>query len=627
MYWVSQNPPPAHLFLISGDKDFAGILHRLRMNNYNILLAIPGRAPDVLCSAATIMWQWSSLLKGEDLTGKHFNHPPDGPFGSWYGNYKVPLESPFSPVEHSTSSQTVVIYEPTSDSKPGFIPKSVLRQIRHILSSHPKGISITDFRTELAKCDVCLDKKLYGYKKFSRFLLAIPYIQLRPLGEGKFSVRLLSESPEPSESIVLPSPTLERGYAATPKLNAENMARDADRTHSIASLHQRSMDSDPKSFQQVPSLGKPIKEYVDGKSSYPPLVERHASQPLNELQNSSLGSEKVVGVADAQLSEIKLPPKDNEHPKTKACSSKIRLKQSPDNDIVRPEDVSHKISEKYTIAGNHADENDYITVENNRIANDESENFKAEDKYEKPTRQEADEVCRNLSSLPVDDSVVDKGPIRSAKTYSKSPTFLSWIRSWWPFSKSSAKSDYLIGCENKMVSHSEDSKLSEPDKTVSHSEEPKLSELDKTVSRSEEPMISELDQTVSHSEEAKLSDLNQTVSHSEEPKLSELDQTVSRSEEAKLSELDKTVNHSEDPKLPELDKTVSHSEGTKLSGLDQNVSHSGKLVLFSCNSFWRNMESFVFSPKGSLLFSQSRCRLVCIIVLYQSFENSPSCYG
>ncbi|KAJ1429716.1 hypothetical protein SESBI_08118 [Sesbania bispinosa] len=64
------------------------------MNNYNILLAIPGRAPDVLCSAATIMWQWPSLLKGEDLTGKHFNHPPDGPFGSWYGNYRCLLKTP-----------------------------------------------------------------------------------------------------------------------------------------------------------------------------------------------------------------------------------------------------------------------------------------------------------------------------------------------------------------------------------------------------------------------------------------------------------------------------------------------------------------------------------------------------
>jgi len=69
MFWVKKNPPPAHLFLISGDGDFGCILHRLRMNNYNILLATPGKAPAVLFSAATIMWQWPSLLKGKNLIG------------------------------------------------------------------------------------------------------------------------------------------------------------------------------------------------------------------------------------------------------------------------------------------------------------------------------------------------------------------------------------------------------------------------------------------------------------------------------------------------------------------------------------------------------------------------------
>lgn len=64
MDWVSQNPPPAHLFFISGDTDFAGILHKLRMNNYNVLLATPTFASEVFHSAATIIWQWSSILKG-----------------------------------------------------------------------------------------------------------------------------------------------------------------------------------------------------------------------------------------------------------------------------------------------------------------------------------------------------------------------------------------------------------------------------------------------------------------------------------------------------------------------------------------------------------------------------------
>ncbi|KAL9264769.1 Meiosis regulator and mRNA stability factor 1-like protein [Drosera capensis] len=102
MHWVSQNPPPAHLFLISGDKAFASTLHRLRMNNYNILLASTGSSPNVLCSAASIMWSWKELAKGENLTGRHFNQPPDGPFYSWYGQFKVPLEDPFS-VSHTNA--------------------------------------------------------------------------------------------------------------------------------------------------------------------------------------------------------------------------------------------------------------------------------------------------------------------------------------------------------------------------------------------------------------------------------------------------------------------------------------------------------------------------------------------
>ncbi|XP_031264225.1 uncharacterized protein LOC116122522 [Pistacia vera] len=47
-----------------------------------------------------VQWHWNSLVRGENLTGKHFNQPPDGPYGSWYGHYKVPLEDPFSVVEH-----------------------------------------------------------------------------------------------------------------------------------------------------------------------------------------------------------------------------------------------------------------------------------------------------------------------------------------------------------------------------------------------------------------------------------------------------------------------------------------------------------------------------------------------
>ncbi|RDX69328.1 hypothetical protein CR513_51570, partial [Mucuna pruriens] len=498
MFWVSQNPPPAHLFLISGDRDFACILSRLRMNNYNILLASPENAPGVLFSAATIMWQWSSLLKGENLIGKHFNHPPDGPFGSWYGNFKVPLENPVPATEQSTSLQNVDIYEPSLDLKLGAVPKSVVRKVKHILSSHPKGISITDLRAELAKCDVHLDKILYGFRSLSRFLLSIPHVQLQPLGNGNFGVCLVpTESLEPSDSSVVPS-------TSSSVKNEEG--RYADEIPSIATVHARSLKDDSKSFQPLPPQGKTIGKYVDGKSSFPLFVERHEFQPQNELQKSSLASEKVVDVANAQLAEIQQPFKDSKFSKTKTGSLKTRSKKSSDNDSVKSEEASHKIIEKHTTSGIYCAGNEQTTMGNNGIANYELGNFKGKNKYESPTRKETDEVCFHPYSS-VDDSLVGKRP-----------TFFSWIRSWWPFSKSNAKSDDLAAHQNKVVSHLEDSKLSE------------------------------------------------------------------------------------------LDQTVSDFEESKLSELDQNVIYSGKPELFSSGSFWNDLESFIFTPKGSLLVSQSKQR-------------------
>ncbi|XP_010546374.1 PREDICTED: uncharacterized protein LOC104818467 isoform X2 [Tarenaya hassleriana] len=149
-------------------------------------------APGVLCSAATIVWDWNSLAKGENVTAKHFNQPPDGPYHSWYGHYKVPLLDPFAATEQSGCAKTEEL--PGSNSNLGCtarpIPKEVMKQISMILSSYPKGTSIGDLRAELIKNKVPLDMDLYGYKKFSRFLLSMPHIlKVYPLGDGQYIVR------------------------------------------------------------------------------------------------------------------------------------------------------------------------------------------------------------------------------------------------------------------------------------------------------------------------------------------------------------------------------------------------------------------------------------------------------
>ncbi|KAJ4887649.1 putative endonuclease or glycosyl hydrolase [Raphanus sativus] len=193
MCWVAHNPPPAHLFLISSDRDFSGVLHKLRMSNYNVLLAgYEERSPGVLCSAASIMWDWSALVRGKNLAGKCFNQPPDGPYNSWYGHYKAPLLDPFavsSTKQEACGSTSVVRVEELREEEGNPVPEEVVKEIGLVLGLYPKGVSITELREQLKKRDVPLGEDFYGHMKFSRFLLSMPEIlQVVPKSEGVFLI-------------------------------------------------------------------------------------------------------------------------------------------------------------------------------------------------------------------------------------------------------------------------------------------------------------------------------------------------------------------------------------------------------------------------------------------------------
>ncbi|XP_038710609.1 uncharacterized protein LOC120005176 isoform X2 [Tripterygium wilfordii] len=291
MYWVSKNPPPAHLFLISGDRDFASILHRLRMNNYNILLASTDAVPGVLCSAASIMWNWNSLVRGENVTGKHFNQPPDGPYGSWYGQYQVPLEDPFSIVTQPACSQTDDLSEPSSDPKLRPIPKTVIKQIRHLLSLYPKGISITELRAELGKTNLSLDKDLYGYKRFSRFLQSMTDIlRLQYERDGQFLVRAVpSRAPEPFNNV-------DQGPKTSLKYNAEGI--------STGSMNEKS---------SVPPATLPDVKIPSGKVPQPPptaenTVEVLAKQTAKTVSEPPPPAENTIKEAVKQTTkEVQKP--------------------------------------------------------------------------------------------------------------------------------------------------------------------------------------------------------------------------------------------------------------------------------------------------------------------------------
>lgn len=196
IYWIAQNPPPAHFFLISGDKEFANILHRLRMNNYNILVACPEVGSKALRSAATIMWPWEALVKGVDLTPKHVNQPPDGLSSSWYGNYRGPVD-----IQLLKSNGLKAL--PQKNTKIPEVPKSVVNGIKKVLQFYPEGINLPNLRAELQRAKVSLDRKLFGFRKLSSLLHAMPdvvkFIDPLPGDNQPAVVGVFKGSVEPSE--------------------------------------------------------------------------------------------------------------------------------------------------------------------------------------------------------------------------------------------------------------------------------------------------------------------------------------------------------------------------------------------------------------------------------------------
>lgn len=73
LLWAIDNPAPANILLISGDRDFSGALHQLRLRRYNIMLGQPQRVSAPLLAAANRVWLWSSLVTGGPalLTDEH----------------------------------------------------------------------------------------------------------------------------------------------------------------------------------------------------------------------------------------------------------------------------------------------------------------------------------------------------------------------------------------------------------------------------------------------------------------------------------------------------------------------------------------------------------------------------
>ncbi|PRQ49200.1 putative meiosis arrest female protein [Rosa chinensis] len=474
LYWVSQNPPPAHLFLISGDRDFSSILHKLRMNNYNILLASPENAPGVLCSAASIMWPWHDLLMGENLTGRYFNQPPDGPYGSWYGHYKAPLEDPFAFTEQPAVSQAERLPEPGSDSKLQMIPtgseckaspipKAVMKQIRHILKLHPKGISSSELRAQLEKYNVSLERPYYGYKKFSCFLASMPDIlRLKPVGYGNYMIH--GVTPKSAESFKRNPGDSDKGH----QLDCEDTSTSdtVSRKLSLPTSPEPKLKEPRQELQQPILLNNTFTSPVDGKSLSPPAPEKLTSIDEKSLSPHSpdhmkpfLGSidEKGVGVAEAQETEPDLLPAVVQEFESDVGYFK-RIWRNWFGSRADVSGTSHNNQEQKHTSGDGTEKEGHETLEKHCMNVDNSGKGTCEEKTS--TSQLVDPVPPASSSSSHNESALDSKTATSSEVNAdkSNPGFFNQMVNWCKFWRSNP-SDQSCDRAKLMESHSQEHKL------------------------------------------------------------------------------------------------------------------------------------------------------------------------
>lgn len=433
VYWVSQNPPPVHFFLISGDRDFANILHRLRMSNYNILLASTDTASGALCSAATIMWPWSALVKGENLFVKHFNHPPDGLYGSWYGHYKGVLDDPFSDMEQAANSQPDESMESISEIKPRPIPKAVVNGIRQVLKWYPEGINLSELRVELRRNNIIMDKDFFGHKKFSHLLSSMPNIVrfIPPSGEGQPLVigirRRATESVEPS-----------------PKPAKDIEISDGGKGHAISQNGKPSEVAHPTTISELsPSRKETDVNASIGTSTVPQGHEAAVEVgPFERLWKTFTGSD---------------PPKAELSPKGTDVDTVVGSSTSQQqNEAADDEGIFRRIWRTLSgPRGSHSNVKNGTISEANFATHDfgkdlasvhsckHSEKAKSGERHARSKNVPSGLAGCRLGSLDASQSVPMDKNLRQLEEHIGAPDmrvgFFSWMTNWWKSWKSSAK--------------------------------------------------------------------------------------------------------------------------------------------------------------------------------------------
>ncbi|CAN6362366.1 unnamed protein product [Urochloa humidicola] len=325
--WIARNPPPAHFLLISGDEDYANVLHRLRMSNYNVLLSCPNVGSKMLRTAATIMWLWEPLVKGAYLDPKYLNQPPDG-LSSWYGQYmecghdlRIKPKNP------------MVLPRDTKERK---IPEYVVIRIKQVLQFYPEGVSVHDLLVELNRVNLFLDSRYFGYKRFSSLLKAMPDVVkfIDPLLPGDTQPAVVGVSKNSVES----SEQSSSNRMDSAQSSIEEKHHNNNESEELPSLDVHPSSSELPSCTETKTLeteapSSPLEQLSRDQRKAPELTQR-AEPPSNHVE------------ADVTLAgDVPSPPSDSDAPSIDQRNAEADLVKKTE----RP--VNHMEADKLDAAG------------------------------------------------------------------------------------------------------------------------------------------------------------------------------------------------------------------------------------------------------------------------------------
>lgn len=280
-----------------------------------------------------------------------------------------------------------------------------MKLIRHILKSNPKGISISELGSELKRSNLGIEKDLYGYKKFSRFLASMPHIlKLESGNDGQHLViGVAPKVPEQDESI--------------PGLIATGPGTNAEGPLIVTSPKVNGKDSSGT-------------KCTDGNQMLPPTPEVNAKEPSKKLDESQMKVPETPPLAERGNNANET---DNHLHSSEGYNSK-------------PEVGFFKMMWRKWFAGADAgSENTSSGIQEKRTSGESTEKPQTEEKSVKSTCQTTDPVgpasfSSSHKEAVMDDKIVGGGEAQGELS-SRNPHFLKQIISWCKFWRKSPESE------------------------------------------------------------------------------------------------------------------------------------------------------------------------------------------